>query len=530
MRSRIILVISLVTALAAVVGLPWLAWQEAQRQAFDAAAEMTRTYARAVLHRADKTADQANAAIGRLARLSHDPCSQAALAMMREIDLTSTYLQAVGYVRAGALVCSSLGGTPIPLGAATLQTSTGVAIYPHVPVLTPAASPLFALERGNIAVLVHRELPLDIATAIPGTSLAVLHLEARSGGGLELVRGTVRRDWLKTLGNGREASFVSDGQLVAAIRSSRYLTAAVAAVPEAYLSERGRAIAWRLVPAAALAGSMIALAVLALARQQRSVAAALRLALRHHEFYLQYQPIVELSSGRCVGVEALLRWRRATGELFGPDLFIPVAEETGLITRLTERVFDLAAADAGPFLAAHPDFHIAFNLSAADLRSSAIIDLVERFLQRTGGRPSNLLLEITERGFLDMDSTLPVLAALRERGIAVAIDDFGTGYSSLSYLESLALDYLKIDRSFIEAIGTRAPTSQVVGHIIAMARTMDLRMIAEGVESEAQADFLRAQSVQYAQGWLFGRPMPFQEAIRLAAQEPARDHHRQHAG
>jgi len=274
------------------------------------------------------------------------------------------------------------------------------------------------------------------------------------------------------------------------------------------------------VPAAALIGLLLAATVLALARQQGSIAAELRRALRRNEFYLRYQPIIELASGRCVGVEALLRWRRATGEQIGPDLFIPVAEQSGIITRLTERVLELVEADAGAYLAAHPDFHVAINLSSADLQSTAIVDLVEGFLRRSGASPSNLIVEITERGFLDMDNALRVIGALRTRGIEVAIDDFGTGYSSLSYLEAMELDFLKIDRSFIDTIGTGAPTSQVVRHIIPMARTLGLRMIAEGVESEAQASFLREHAVQYAQGWLFGRPMAFAEAVKPGAQQP----------
>jgi sensor c-di-GMP phosphodiesterase-like protein len=322
------------------------------------------------------------------------------------------------------------------------------------------------------------------------------------------------------LGERGEASFIDGGQLVAVLRSRRFLMAAVAAVPTAYMEERAIAIAWRMVPAAAVVGLALGVAVLALARQQRSIAAALRHALRRKEFYLQYQPIVELASGHCVGVEALLRWRRPTGEQIGPDLFIPVAEQSGIITRLTQRVLELVEADAGAYLAAHPDFHVALNLSAADMQSTAIVDLVERFLQRSGASPSNLIVEITERGFLDMDKTLRVIGAFRARGIEVAIDDFGTGYSSLAYLEALELDFLKIDRSFIETIGTGAPTSQVVRHIIPMARTLGLRMIAEGVESVAQADFLREHGVQYAQGWLFGKPMAFADALRLAARHP----------
>jgi sensor c-di-GMP phosphodiesterase-like protein len=519
MRSRVIVGISIAIVLASVILLPWLAWQEARRQAFDAAADMTRAYARAVLARTDETTGQADVAIRRLVSLAAAPCSPAALALMRQLDLTSTYLQAVGYVRGDTLVCSSMGSVPMALGKASFRTSTGVAIYHHVPLAAPGASPLMALERDSFAVLLHRDLPLDISTSIPGAAFAVFHVEAAPGSAPELARGFVSRAWLGALAGRREASF-SDGQrLVVVVRSLRFKTAAVAAVPVAYVDHRAADIAWRLVPAAALAGLAVAVAVLALARQQRSIAAALRHALRRNEFYLQYQPIVELASGRCVGVEALLRWRRSTGEQIGPDLFIPVAEQSGIITRLTERVLALVEADAGAWLAAHPGFHVAVNLSAADLQSTAIVDLVDGFLQRSGARASNLIVEITERGFLDMATALRVIAALRARGVEVAIDDFGTGYSSLSYLESLELDFLKIDRSFIEAIGTGAPTSQVVGHIIAIARSMGLRMIAEGVESEAQAGFLREHAVQYAQGWLFGRPMAFADAVKLAARD-----------
>jgi sensor c-di-GMP phosphodiesterase-like protein len=249
-------------------------------------------------------------------------------------------------------------------------------------------------------------------------------------------------------------------------------------------------------------------------RSQMSIDTALRQGLRRDEFYLLYQPIVDLASGAMVGAEALLRWRRPTGEEVSPDLFIPVAERSGLIHELTDRVMHLVARDTAGYLARHPHFHIAINLSAGDMQSTAIVGKLERLIEHCGAQPSNFILEITERSFLDLDAARPVLQELRARAIEVAIDDFGTGYSSLSYLESLDIDYLKIDRSFIEAIGTGAPTSQVVGHIIEMARTMRLRMIAEGIESVAQAEFLRSRHVQFAQGWSFGKPMPFADVLQ----------------
>lgn len=137
--------------------------------------------------------------------------------------------------------------------------------------------------------------------------------------------------------------------------------------------------------------------------------------------------------------------------------------------------------------------------------------LIEAALANTGARPSNLIVEMTERALLDISAAKPVIAGLRARGIDVAFDDFGTGYSSLSYFASFELDFLKIDCAFIEAVGTRSPTDQVVHHIIAIAQTMNLRMIAEGVETESQADYLLARGMQYAQGWLFAKAMPWEE-------------------
>jgi sensor c-di-GMP phosphodiesterase-like protein len=286
-------------------------------------------------------------------------------------------------------------------------------------------------------------------------------------------------------------------------------------VPLSYLRGRSANVALRLVPAGFAAGIVLSLAILYLARQQMALPFAVKVALRRREFFMEYQPIVDLRSNRCIGVEALVRWRRPTGEIVMPDVFIPIAEQNGLIVRLTRQVLEMVAVDAGEWLADHPQFHMGINLAPADFHSPDFLGSLHELVQGMDATPANLILEITERGLLDPVVARQSTGALRSAGFAVAIDDFGTGYSSLSYLESLELDYLKIDRSFIEAIGTGAPTSQVVQHIIGMAKDLKLRMIAEGVESHAQADFLRKRGVEFAQGWLFGRPMAFEEVVRL---------------
>ncbi|GGY43111.1 EAL domain-containing protein [Pseudoduganella albidiflava] len=503
----------LAAAIAALVP-PWLAYREAEYQAYRTEADFALGYARDLMRRVDETGSQAFRGIEQLAKSGYPPCSAQSQELMRRIDLSSTYIQAIGYVRGGVLACSSMGDHSLALGTRTFRTSRGVLIHTEVPLGKDSSSPLIGIQRGDYAALFHRDLPLDTWTAVPDVSLAALHLEMRDSGTPMTNRGYVDRSWLARLENRREVTFLTGQYLVAVVRSDKYLNAGVAAVPRAHLDRRTAAAAMRLVPAGTVAGLALALAILLLARRQMSIANALRHALRKDEFFLLYQPIVELATGKWVGAEALLRWRRATGELIGPDLFIPIAEQTGTITKLTGRVIRLVQRDAGRFLVDFPGFHIALNLSASDLRSTAIVDLLDRLLAQTGARPANLIVELTERALLDIGSARKVISALRKRGIEVAVDDFGTGYSSLSYLESLELDYLKIDRSFIEAIGTRAPTSQVVSHIIRMADAMGLRMIAEGVETQAQADFLIANGVQYAQGWLFAKPISFDELSR----------------
>ena len=532
MRKKLLYFIVALSACAAITLLPWFAFQEARHQAFAEEAKLTLAYARDARYRADEIGFQADKALKLLSRSGATPCSAEARVLMHQIHLTSPYLQGIGFVRDDTLICSSFGDIPTRLGHMSFRTSAGDQLYLDVPVEHDARSALMAVERGGIAVLLHRDLPLATWATKSGVSVAIIHLERPEGASSAISRGHIDTAWVRRLGADRETTFAANGYLVAIVRSRRIPSVAVAAIPIASVHERAQAIALRIVPAGLVVGLILAAVILLLVRRQMSVASALRYALRNNEFYLVYQPLVDLVSGKCVGVEALLRMRRGTGEMIGPDLFIPIAEQTGLITRLTERVISLIEQDAGNFLVRHPTFHVAINISSADLKSDELLLLIDRFLERTGTRASNLIIEITERGFIDLAIAQRALAAFRARGIEVAVDDFGTGYSSLSYLESLDLDLLKIDRSFIESIGTAAPTSQVVGHIIAMARALGLRMIAEGIETEEQADFVRRHGVEYAQGWLFGKPVAFTEIEQMVdAQSASNDSpHAVHSG
>jgi c-di-GMP phosphodiesterase len=240
----------------------------------------------------------------------------------------------------------------------------------------------------------------------------------------------------------------------------------------------------------------------------RSPRAALAEAVHNRQFVIHYQPIIELATRRCIGAEALVRLRGADGSLIRPDLFIAYAEDTGLIGSITRLVVELVVEELGDLLRRDRAMHVAINLSGSDIVSGSILQVLDQALGNTDIAAQQVWLEATERSFINTEGARTTLAELQRRGHRTVIDDFGTGYSSLKYLKDLPIDTLKIDKAFIETVGTAAPTSNVTGHIIAMARELNLSLVAEGVETEAQSTFLIEHNVRFAQGWLFARAVP----------------------
>lgn len=239
----------------------------------------------------------------------------------------------------------------------------------------------------------------------------------------------------------------------------------------------------------------------------------LRRAIENEEFELFYQPKLEIASGKLVGAEALIRWRDEDGEYIPPASFIPIAEESGLIVPLGDWVLREACRQANQWQQKYSTApRIAVNISSQQFYQSDLQQTVMKSLFEAGAKPSSLQLELTESILMrDVAQTIQVLEYLKNTGITLAIDDFGTGYSSLSYLKRFPIDALKIDRSFVMDLEASNDSATICAAIIAMAHQLGLTVIAEGVETTGQLEFLRTQSCDEIQGYLFSRPICAQE-------------------
>jgi len=243
------------------------------------------------------------------------------------------------------------------------------------------------------------------------------------------------------------------------------------------------------------------------ARDQQSIESGIRLALERNEFVLHYQPKLDLVSGQVVGAEALIRWQKPGHGLVYPSDFISIAEDSGLIVPLSKWVLAEACRQACAWQAAGlPKICMSVNMSAIDFRQRDFVDGIEQILKQTGLEPALLELEITEGVLMqNVETTVNALARLKVMGVRLAIDDFGTGYSSLSYLRRFPIDVLKIDQSFIRGLSRDSSDAALVSAIISLGRSLKLTIIAEGVETLEQLDFLKSHQCEEGQGYYFSK-------------------------
>jgi EAL domain-containing protein (putative c-di-GMP-specific phosphodiesterase class I) len=231
---------------------------------------------------------------------------------------------------------------------------------------------------------------------------------------------------------------------------------------------------------------------------------------------------VELATGQVCGFEALVRWQHPELGMIPPNDFVPLAEQSGLIGALGEFVLRTACAQVRAWREMGlPPLRVSVNLSAHQFRTDDLAETVARILRETPLSPRALDIEITESAMMrSKDVTVAVLQKLKGIGVTVSLDDFGTGYSSLSYLKGFPIDTVKIDRSFVRDLTTDPDDAAITAAIISMAKTLNLRVVAEGVETEAQLEFLREHGCDEMQGFLFSPPVPAEQATALLRETP----------
>lgn len=262
-------------------------------------------------------------------------------------------------------------------------------------------------------------------------------------------------------------------------------------------------------------------------RKMVALSAEMRLAIDRAEFRLALQPIVALGSGTLFGFEALLRWRRASGEDIAPQEFIPLAEDNGLIVPIGDWVLGEACALLSRWRREYPErlVSLSVNVSGRQLRTPGFVRAMRGHLRVRGVEPALLKLELTETILLDNTAAaLAILQRLKRLGVGLSLDDFGTGYSSLGYLHRFPFDILKIDRSFVEPLCEATPSAGIVDAILALGRTLRMQIVAEGIETEAQLQRLTAMGCTYGQGYFLSRPLELDAAETLLRQvAPAKE-------
>ncbi|MEN7531512.1 MULTISPECIES: EAL domain-containing protein [unclassified Cupriavidus] len=479
------------------------------------------------LQRVEAVARDAIAAAQSADAFTGHTCSAAHLDAMRASDLQHRYVRQITYLDDGRFLCasSSLPGalrgiedqsrpwTPLP--------ELGTSYRPAGAALT---QPTIQFRVGRHVAVVDAQFFIDIVPLDAHIRLGMIDTGTGNvvAAWSDTEQATLQRAWSRQLdGQVQEGRYLD-------VKASRSLPFAVVAYePSVELNETWARLLYASVPLALGVSALATWLMLRWGRRLSSPEHALRGGIRRKEFFAVYQPVMALQSGHCIGAEALVRWRLPDGQIAMPDNFIPMAEATGTVHAITRCMVEAVLADLGAQLAADRSLHISINLSPEDFRRADTLPFLTAALQRKGIRAQQLWIEVTERGFANDAACREAIAAFRRAGHPTWIDDFGTGYSSLAYLQDLDVDGLKIDRAFVESMTTDGPTRGVGPHIIEMARALDIRMVAEGIETETQCAVLQQRGVQYGQGWLFGRPMPVADFIdffrRRGRQEAGRE-------
>jgi sensor c-di-GMP phosphodiesterase-like protein len=445
-------------------------------------------------------------------------CSSDEIGYFRALIFESDFLKDAGRMRDGQIECSAALGHPSHAGVQARPQFTqqdGTALYTNLPQYGNSELTVLTLQLGEYFVAF--------------TPYTRMHLEQPPLHYIETAIDAPTQNFGPLLGETPPAGvpmLTSEGQM--RVADNLYVTqcsirffncvTAYASIPEELRANRAKFAA--CVVLCGLLGAFLGFLLSLLRRRNKSLEQQLRRAIAKDKLRLVYQPIVNLTTGRIAGAEALARWTDEDGFTVSPEVFVRIAEEQGFVTELTKLVVRQALWEFGETLRSRQDFRLSINVTAADLSDAGFLPMLEQALKRAAVPAQSLAIEITESSTARHEVAIETIRRLRQRGHKVHIDDFGTGYSSLAYLHNLSVDAIKIDRAFTQAIGTEAVTVAILPQILAMAEALNLQVIVEGVETIQQAGYFASSARPvFGQGWLFGRPVPAVEFQKLLAGE-----------
>lgn len=477
------------------------------------------TFARRSIELATMRLGSALAKLDNLAERGVDGCRPDQIAALKEATLSDPWVKQFALLGpAGQAFCSDFNLTDV-IQVLSSRKVQGTDAEIEVVQLGDKPARLMRLVRpvgpaNSLAALI---LP-DVLTAKIG-----LNASGRQGyGQLALVDGTIVTEIGARPSDSETLSAVTRNARVNDRFGLRVATSYPQIEGEISLDEL-REIAIAMTGILSLA--LVALALIFRLRQHDNPVAELERALRHGEFVPYYQPIVDITNGRLRGAEVLMRWKKSDGTVLPPAAFIPLAESSGLIVAMTRSVMNHVIEEMGLAYSMRPKLKLGFNMSAEHFSSETIVRDMRKIFERSPIRYSQIFLEVTERQPLEnLNRTRRVIATLQDLGVRIAIDDVGAGHGGLSYILKLGADIIKIDKMFVDALGSDNHSSTIIETLVDLAESMRMDIIAEGVETFEQVVALRERGIRTAQGYVFAPPLPGSSFLKLVeAIDPRKD-------
>lgn len=479
-----------------------------------------RTFAQLALNKTELVIQQADLARDMAQLYQGEMCTPAHQKSMLNIIRGRLYISDLIYAQGDHFLCSTSMVPP----ASYIMPTADYKRTPDISIYYYRDTPFFSgyrmtyMQRGNYVVVINPLSYSEVMSDDPDLAWGVYDtvtdsfFSASEGSNVAQLLPLVRGD---------APTFQQDDRFYTIVHSEKRPIAVIVSTTDDRVDQNFYHEAVLTLPFGVICSILILLMWWRTRQQYYSPRRLLKRALKKRQLCLHYQPIIDIKNGQCVGAEALLRWPGCKGEVMSPTEFIPLAEKEGMIEKITDYVVEEVFNDLGYFLSAHPQLYISINLSASDFHSSRLIALIAEKSRDYSVRSQQIKVEVTERGFIDLQKMTPVIQAFRQAGYEVAFDDFGTGYSNLHNLSSLNVDILKIDKSFISTLTTNSTSHMIAEHIIEMAQSLHLKTIAEGVETADQISWLLGRGVQFCQGWYFAKALPPQEFMHWVKRSPA---------